>query len=81
MINQETLENKRQKLVKKCEKIHKKVFDIYIIKDLRGYYEDLYYLQYDIKLNDRYLFYYIDNKLNDINKILNRINREYGRND
>lgn len=81
MINQETLENKRQKLVKKCEKIHKKVFDVYILNDLRGYYEDLYYLQYDIKDNDRYTFYYIDNKLNDINKILNRINRDFGRND
>lgn len=75
MITLESLEKLLNENIEKVKKIHSKTVDIYVIKDLQMYYEDLELIKERLNWADTRDFYYLDSKLRDIKKILNRIKK------
>ena len=70
------MEQKLNKCIQKIKDIHKRTCDIYIIKDLQMYYQDLELIADWISWADKRDSYYINEKLDHINKVLNRIIKE-----
>lgn len=75
MITLESLEKLLNDNIKKIKDLHSKTLDLYVIKDLQMYYSDLELIKERLNWADTRDFYYLDSKLRDIKKILNRIKK------
>lgn len=64
------------KIKKKIEKLHKQTCDIYVIKDLQMYYQDLELLEDRVNWATQQDYYYINEKIKHINKVINRIRKD-----
>lgn len=75
MITLESLERLLNDNIKKIKDLHSKTLDLYVIKDLQMYYSDLELIKERLNWANTRDFYYLDSKLRDIKKILNRIKK------
>ena len=75
MITLESLEKLLNDNIKKIKDLHSKTLDLYVIKDLQMYYSDLELIKERLNWANTRDFYYLDSKLRDIKKILNRIKK------